>query len=111
MFLPLQMFTYTVIDAEAMSADITSERVNVSRTGSVSVQWVWSGGSSPVGNMITQVSNDGSTWVDLNTQAVTGNSGSHMINIEEPAYMFIRALYSFSSGSGTLSCIINGKKL
>lgn len=110
-FFPLQMFNYKVLDAQSMGGNLVSDRVNISRAGSVSVQYIWSSGSTPVGNLVTQGSNDGATWVDVNSQAVSGSSGTHLLNIEEPAYMFLRATYARTSGSATLDVYVNGKKI
>lgn len=94
----------------------------------VSYTHVWTG-TSPVGTVGVQVSNDFSitptgqilnagTWTTysflsagsyVTTVAVTGNAGSVAIELPQIAFYAVRAIYTFSSGTGTLNSYINGK--
>lgn len=94
--------------------------------GSYSYSWA---GTAPVGAVSVQISNDYSlnttgqvanagTWTTIfftlngstvvNSAPVTGNSGTGIIEWSTGAYA-IRTLYSFTSGTGTLQAVINGK--
>ena len=94
----------------------------------ISYSYSWSG-TSPVGAISVQVSNDYSidaqgrvsnsgTWntvffMDTNGNivtsfSVTGNTGSGLLDIETSAYA-IRTLYTRTSGTGTLQATVNGK--
>ena len=88
----------------------------------------WSG-SSPVGSIVIEASNDyalepngtilnAGTWSVLTLSvngspatsvAVSGNTGSGMIDITQCASYAIRMKYIPTSGTGTLQAIINGK--
>lgn len=102
-------FNYAIISADGMSADVTSERINIMLNQAVSVQFTWSAGSTPIGVMSVEASIDGVAYVTLSTSALTGNSGTYIFNIEEPAYSFIRAKYARTSGSGSLTVTAAGK--
>jgi len=107
---PYHLFNDALIDAQSMSSDITSDPYNINEAISFSVQAIWSNGSSPVGDFVLQGSNDNSTFTDLTSGSVSGNSGSILINVEKPAYAWIRLFYDRTSGSGTLTAIVNGKR-
>lgn len=113
-----------------MSASITSivsvlPQVTV---GSYSYSWT---GTSPVGTIAVEVSNDyrpggingvaanAGTWTALyfnvngsstptNSMSVSGNSGTGFLEWNTGAYA-IRTKYTRTSGTGTLTAIINGK--
>ena len=90
------------------------------------VSWT---GTSPVGTLAVQVSNDYSlnaegavsnagTWATLpfsvagtivTSLAVTGNTGSIYIDIDTISAYAIRLVYTATSGTGTLSATFNGK--
>ena len=105
-----------------MSANITSKITITQKLSQISygISWV---GSSPVGTMSVQVSNDYSqnadgsvnnpgTWNTLtlsSVPAVSGNTGNGFIDIDANAGYALRLLYNFTSGSGTMTAIVNGK--
>lgn len=118
-----------VITSGDMSASLTSKPTILQSLTGVSYQVVWSGGSTPVGTLSVQASNnyalnpDGTalnagTWTTLTlsvngtpstTIAVSGNSGSALIDpINTDAYA-IRLIYTAASGGGTLNVTFNGK--
>jgi len=108
-FQALRNFKYKVIDNQPMTADITSDHVNIQLSQAVALQFSWSGGGTPIGSMIVQVSIDGVNFVDLSSQALSGNSGSFIFNIEEPGYSYVKAKYAFTSGNANLTVIVSGK--
>jgi hypothetical protein len=105
-----------------MSGNITSAVTIVQKLSMISYVYLWSG-SSPVGTVSVQVSNDYSqnqdgtvknagTWNSLPLSAATavsGNTGNGAIDIDALGFYAIRTVYTFSSGAGTLNCIINAK--
>lgn len=120
---------HTVISSGDMSqATITSDVTVIQQLSSISYGYSWADGSTPVGTLKIQVSNDYSvdaggtvsnsgTWptMDLvyggavvSSIPVTGNSGNGLIDIETGAYA-IRTVYTKTSGSGTLQCKITCK--
>lgn len=87
---------------------------------SYEIEWT---GTSPIGNIIVQVSDSYSknaagavenagTWSDLPlsaTTAVSGNSGKGFISITEmPAYA-ARLFYDRTSGVGTMNALVTSK--
>lgn len=109
---PIHIYNVKMLDAVTMAANRTSEGTNLETTVSCAVQVVWSGGASPVGTIALEASNDDVTYtqIDESVLPVSGNSGSHMINIEKPAYSLVRVVYTRTSGAGNLTVIINGKR-
>ena len=119
---------HTVISNGNMSASsITSDVTIIQQLSAMSYGFSWSG-TSPVGVIAIQVSNDYSvdasgavsnagTWspLDLSSNgvtsqsvAVTGNTGNGLVDVETGAYA-IRAVYTKTSGTGTLQAKINAK--
>jgi hypothetical protein len=111
-----------------MSAvSITSDVTIIQQLSAISYGFSWTG-SSPVGTIAIQVSNDYSidaggtvvnagTWTALDltyggsvvsTVPVTGNTGNGLIDIETGAYA-IRAVYTKTSGTGTLQAKLSAK--
>lgn len=108
--LPIHQSKITTIDAQSMGADITGTAVNINETVSYAFQIIWSAGSTPVGDIVLQGSNDNSTFTEIVRSNVTGNSGSTIINVEKPSYAWARVNYSRTSGSGTMSATMNNKR-
>ena len=118
----------SVVTSGNMASNITSLVTILGNCTGCSYTVSWSG-TSPVGTLSVQVSNDYSvlpngvvnnsgTWttVYLNvngtpatTISVSGNTGSGFINIAEMEAYAIRLIYTAGSGTGTLNATINGK--
>lgn len=78
---------------------------NVTNVSGYSIQAVWSNGSSPVGIMSLQASNDDLNWSDIPNSSlpVSGNSGNNIFNVSKNAYYnFVRLVYTRTSGDGIL---------
>lgn len=88
----------------------------------ISYSYLWTG-SSPVGTVLVQVSNDYSknadgttrnpgTWNTLplsTTPSVSGNTGNGGIDIDANAFFAIRTVYTAISGTGTLNVNVVSK--
>jgi hypothetical protein len=112
-----------------MSGNITSMPTVLQSLTIGSYTYSWAG-TAPVGAVSIQLSNDYSlnpdgtvknpgTWVtgyftlngtgaEVNFAPVTGNTGEGIIEWSTGAYA-IRTLYVFTSGTGVLQAIVNGK--
>lgn len=112
-----------------MSATSITSKVTILQMITVGTySYIWSG-TSPIGNLAVQVSNDykisesgevlnSGTWTTIyvtlngstvvNAVPLSGNSGSGVIEWTTGAYA-IRTVYTKVSGTGTLQCVINGK--
>lgn len=113
----------------SMATSITSAPTIVRGVSQISYQVVWSAGSTPIGAISLQGSNDYSidamgnvknagTWTTLtfnyngtpvSSVPVTGNSGSGMIDIGSTGMYAMRIVYTRTSGSGTLAVTLNAK--
>jgi hypothetical protein len=96
--------------ATASTTSSVSEVLNLDNIGIV-VNWA---GSSPVGALTIQASNDQLTWVSLDfgsTIDISGDSGSHIIDIAQLPYAYLRAVYTKASGTGTLFASLACKQI
>jgi hypothetical protein len=94
-----------------MAADITTDVTNVQYLDNIGIQIAWSG-TAPVGEISIQVSNDYDaklgigTWTELDFGLpilITGNSGDHLININQVPFVALRLFYDSGSGTGTMT--------
>lgn len=116
----------------SMGASITGAPTIIQKLSMISYAVAWTG-TTPVGTLSVQVSNDfalnangsvktAGTWnsipldVDVagtitvaTTIPVSGNSGNGFIDIDEQAGYAIRLVYTRTSGTGTLSATLNAK--
>lgn len=117
-----------IVNGNMASATITSAVTVIQKISMLSYSYSWVG-TSPVGVISVQVSNDyalnpngtvknAGTWNVLslnvagtpaNDVAVSGNTGNGFIDIDQLGAYAIRTLYTKTSGIGTLQCLINGK--
>lgn len=105
-----------------MVSNITSMVTVISGLSMMSYSYTWSG-TSPVGLISVQVSNDYSqnsdgsvnnagTWTALAlsvSPAVSGNTGTGFIDIDTLASYAIRTVYLPTSGTGTLNAVFKAK--
>ena len=120
---------YSVITVGNMaSASITSSVTIIQSLSMLSYAYSWSG-TSPVGTIKVQVSNDYSvdpagavknsgTWNDMtftsagssvSSLAVSGNTGNGFIDMSNLSGYALRTVYTKTSGTGTLQCVLNAK--
>lgn len=101
----------------SMGADITSNYEEVIKHRRVSVQFGWSSGTSPVGVVSVQGSNDTdpatATWHTIAglSLAVSGNSGSHLLEDPNCGYRWVRVIYTRTSGTATATIKLIAKEL
>jgi hypothetical protein len=106
----------------SLASSITSAVTVLSNLSTMSYSYSWTG-TSPVGTIAVQVSNDYSqnadgsvnntgTWNSLplsSIPAISGNTGTGLIDIDITGAYAIRTTYTAASGTGTLSCVFKGK--
>lgn len=110
------------------STSIIGDATIIQKISMLSYAFSWAG-SSPVGELSVQVSNDyaldaqgavsnAGTWTTLLLNvagspaasiAVSGNTGTGFIDIDTCGAYAIRPVYTKTSGTGTLQGTINGK--
>lgn len=112
---------HAVITNGNMAASITGSPTIITNQSMIGYGFSWAG-TTPVGGVTVQVSNDYSvdaagavknagTWTtlkdsngDVITGAVSGNTGNGFFNIGEIAAYAIRPVYTRTSGIGTMQC-------
>lgn len=113
------------ITAQSMGANITSAVTDISYLDNVGIELVWSAGSSPVGLISVEGSIDyfqdnlgnvvrTGNWTALTlspSPAVSGNTGTILLDMNQLSFPFIRVKYTRTSGSGTLNGYICGKQV
>lgn len=105
--------------ANMATASTTSSISNVENTDNVGIILNWSG-TSPVGTLTVDCCNDYDTqaptaahWVSLDfgsAISISGNTGSHLISINQVPYTYMRVVYTKVSGVGTLFANISSKQ-
>jgi len=113
-----------VFNGVSMTTNRTSTPVHIQYTDNVGIQFVWTG--SPTGTFGVDVSNtatlnqdgtiSGGTWTSLvllspNTPQATGSAGNGYIDLSQLSAAFVRATYTYSSGSGTLTATLTAKPI
>jgi hypothetical protein len=106
--LPLFVINKKILNAVPMTANITSEIVDVAEVSGFAVHAIWTG--APVGNIDVCGSNDGVNFVSINTQATAGTSGQLLLNEEMQHYRYMWVEYAFTSGTGSLTCYVSAKR-
>ena len=117
-----------VLNAGDMSTNLTSAVTIIQSLSMMSYALSWSG-STPVGTVSVQVSNDYSqypnglvnnagTWTSLyltvngtsgQTVAISGNSGTCFIDIDQLGAYAVRLIYAKTSGTGNITATFCGK--
>lgn len=104
---------FTASGADLSQSSVTSNTTNVTYGDNIGIAVNWTG-TSPVGTLDIQVSNDGTTWLSLDfgaAIAISGNTGNHLLNIKQLPYAQIRAVYTKTSGTGTLFASLTSKQV
>lgn len=103
------IFNYKIVTNGDMSANITSDVVDLSRIDGYSVYAKWTGGSA-AGTIKLEVSLDDINYVDLSgSETSVSGPGEALWEITSAFYDKVRVVFTRSSGSGTLNVQINGK--
>lgn len=99
-----------------MTANATSLHIFVGQLDRCSVDVDYTG--SPVGTLKIQgANNKDGTWKDIPTSQADGSvsttisisaAGGTIFNVAEIAFRYLRVVYTFTSGTGTISAVVNG---
>lgn len=95
------------------TASTTSTVTEVQNMDNIGIVMNWTG-TSPVGVVTIQVSNDQLTWASLDfgsAIAVSGDTGNNVIDIAQLPYSYLRAVYTKTSGTGTLFSSLTCKQI
>ena len=113
--------SFAMLDSISMAANATSSIVNVINLDKASIFIDWSG-TSPVGTITVEARNkpvdlnnvEDGLWyaLDFGTPiSVAGNTGDHLIVLNELPFDSIRIQYAATSGSGTIDALITAKQV
>lgn len=109
--MPILNKNAAIINNISMAANISSSYSDISESTNIAYHASWTG-SSPSGSLQVYVSND----LTLNpiaygsAIAITGNSGSSGLNLENLGFIYIGFVYTASSGSGNLTVKLAAKR-
>lgn len=103
------IYNKPIITNESMSENIISDVTPLALTNGYSISAVWTG--SPVGTLKIQVSRDNIIFSDYPGSQISLPNGNtdQMWEITTANYSQVQLVYTYSSGSGTLSAGILGK--
>lgn len=107
---------YKVFAAGDISGNLTqaSPYTTIDQVDKVGIELEWTG-TAPVGEFFVDVAflypntTDFSQWQTLDfgsSIAITGNTGSHLISIQDPPFQKMRLRYVRTSGTGTLTATL-----
>jgi len=106
---PIFSFNNLILTNGNMADNLTSSVQDISEVCGFCVQANWSAGSTPVGTLNIQASLDNVNFTTVASVAVSGNSGSNLVNVNVAHYRYVQCTYTATSGSGTLNVYIAGK--
>lgn len=102
------IYNKIILSAGDMSqATLTSTSIPLEQMFGCSIQATFTG--APVGSLKLQVSNDQVSWCDLPSPTAISAAGCAMFNVSDTMYLFIRAVYTKTSGTGSLTIGAVGK--
>lgn len=111
----LQVIKKQLWDGEALSNTTkATDWIDCSQLQQCSFSFVWSGGSSPVGEVQVFVSNEpkNSDETKLTLSAVlpiSSNSGTHIANLDDVPNRYVQLRYIGASGTATANVWFFGK--
>lgn len=106
------LVTYTSLDNGDMSGNLTTASTDIRWLDNIVLYMSWTG--TPTGTFTVQVSPDNTTWFNLNLTppaTAAGSGGTHRVALTQLPDPYIRAIYTASTGSGSLNVKIAGKMI
>jgi hypothetical protein len=108
---PIQQINVPLFNGQSISTSQLSIVQDVSSCMRLCVQAVWTG-TSPVGTLNVLASNDGVNFnedPEVTPIAISGDSGSALVKINNCSYPWLQLSYVSSSGTGSLTVHVSGK--
>ena len=123
------LVTFKAVSGGDLSGDVAGPTTNIAFLDNISVQIIFTG--SPTGTFYIQgsnVANSGglirngpgaSDWVTVPVVDATGvidldasgSAGQYLANLFNLGFAYLRVIYDFTSGSGSVDVWINGKSI
>jgi predicted secreted protein len=98
----------STILSQAISGDVDSSASDLRDMEGYAIQFTWSGGSGFSGNLELQASVDGTNYspVTDSQQAITGATGTHVWNVHDHHYSYVKVVLSGVSGTASSAQIV-----
>lgn len=99
-----------VVDAGDMSADVTSDPIDVRYLDNIAIQCNFTG--TPTGPFYVQGSVDKSNWASLTlsgSPAAAGSDDTVLIDVNQVSVPWLRVFYDRTSGTGSLDVWVAAK--
>jgi len=110
-----------MLDAVDITSNQLSSATNVTNLDRCSISLAWTGGGTPVGTVTVEArqkdANKASAdqdWFTVDfgaTISISGNSGSHLLIMDNLDFTDIRVRYTATSGSATLTAVLTAKQV
>lgn len=114
------LLSFPMLNGADMSTNQTSPVTDIAYLDNAGITVTWSG-TSPVGTITVECANPNPTeneadwnWHELGFGTpidVTGNTGSHIISMNQLPFTKIRLKYNFTSGTGSISALLSVKQV
>lgn len=108
---PLHVFNERIYTSQSLAATSTSLSQNIDEIRSYCISAVITG--SPVGSLQVKGSNDNINFGNVPGSQFTiaiSAAGTYLISDTLPAYSYVQLVYTFTSGTGSISATINAKR-
>jgi hypothetical protein len=108
---PLHVFNEPIYSAQALTSSSSSNSQNLDECRSYCIAAVITG--SPVGSLQVKGSNDGINFGNVPGSQFTvaiSAAGTYLIADPSPDYSYVQLDYTFTSGSGFITALINAKR-
>jgi len=110
-------FAKKIISDGSMAGNLTSSTLGTTNLDNIGLIVSWAG-TSPVGTLTVEVRQNSlgvtSEWSEIDFGAaisVTGDAGTHNININQTPYDELQVKFTRASGTGTLQVVAAGKSV
>ncbi len=105
------LFCKVVIDGEGIDADTIGTETICEQLDEITYVLIQTNGSSLAGELIVQIKDDLTPWIDFDTQtfALTGATDIIKIDVDKINYKYIRPKITISAGSADFIVTVKGK--
>ena len=112
--------SFKMLDSVSISTDQTSSTTNVTNLDRATIVLEWTG-TSPVGVVTVEAQKKeiqnalaDTSWIELDfgaTIAISGNTGNHVLILDNLDFTDIRVQYVATSGMGSLTATLTAKQI
>ncbi len=106
--LPIFVLNRPLFTNQSLTSTVSSDIVDLAETLGYAIHAIWTG--SPDGTISVQGGNDGINFVEVDSIVTGATSGQHLLNVEKHHYRYVKIVYTATSGTGSLTLYISGKR-